>query len=148
MDKLTPEQRHKNMQHIRSKDTRIELMLRKRLWRKGYRYRKNYKKLPGKPDIVLTKYHIVIFCDSDFFHGKDWDSKKRNLSKGENGNYWIHKISRNMERDHEIDLMLRNMGWRVLHFWSSEILKDLDGCIKAIEEAVLEEKIVSYEHED
>ena len=146
MDKMTPEQRRKNMQHIRSKDTQIELMLRKKLWEKGYRYRKNYKKLPGKPDIVLTKYNIVIFCDSDFFHGKDWDSKKKKLSKGENGTYWIRKITRNMERDHEIDLKLRNMGWRVLHFWSSEISKDLDGCVKAIDEAVLEERVVYSEH--
>ena len=71
-DVLTPEQRRKNMQHIHSKNTKIEVILRKALWKKGYRYRKNYKELPGKPDIVLTKYKIAIFCDSEFFHGKDW----------------------------------------------------------------------------
>ena len=68
-DVLTPEQRRKNMQHIKSNDTKIEVLLRKALWNKGYRYRKNYKKLPGKPDIVLTKYKIAIFCDGEFFHG-------------------------------------------------------------------------------
>ena len=75
MDNLTVKQRRKNMQHIKSKDTSIELKLRKKLWSKGYRYRKNVNNLPGKPDIVLTKYKIVIFCDSEFFHGKDWDQK-------------------------------------------------------------------------
>ena len=73
MDRLTKEQRHRNMSNIKNKDTSIELKLRKALWEKGYRYRKNYNKLPGKPDIVLTKYRIAIFCDSEFFHGKDWE---------------------------------------------------------------------------
>ena len=76
MDNHTPEQRRKNMQAIRAKDTKIECILRKRLWDMGYRYRKNYKKLIGKPDIVLTKYKIAIFCDSEFWHGKDWDVRK------------------------------------------------------------------------
>ena len=76
MDVLTKEQRRKNMQNIRSKDTKIEILLRKALWSKGYRYRKNYKKLPGNPDIVLTKYKIAIFCDGEFFHGKDWEKLK------------------------------------------------------------------------
>ena len=76
LDRLTKEQRHKNMKNIKSKDTSIELRLRKELWKRGYRYRKNYAELPGKPDIVLTKYKIVIFCDSEFFHGKDWEVLK------------------------------------------------------------------------
>ena len=79
MDRLTKEQRHKNMKNIKSKDTSIELKLRKELWKRGYRYRKNYAGLPGKPDIVLTKYKIVIFCDSEFFHGKDWEVLKPQL---------------------------------------------------------------------
>ena len=77
MDRLTKEQRHRNMSNIKNKDTSIELKLRKALWKKGYRYRKNYNKLPGKPDIVLTKYRIVIFCDSEFFPGKDWEKLSR-----------------------------------------------------------------------
>ena len=82
MDNLTPDQRKKNMQHIRSDNTKIETILRKALWDKGYRYRKNYKELPGKPDIVLTKYKIAIFCDGEFFHGKDWEVLKPRLEKG------------------------------------------------------------------
>ena len=99
MDVLTPEQRRKNMQHIKSKDTTIEVALRRALWKKGYRYRKNYKKLPGKPDIVLTKYKIAIFCDSEFFHGKDWKIKKSKLLNSKNSEYWISKIEKNMKRD-------------------------------------------------
>ena len=72
MDVLSKEQRSKNMRNIKSRDTKIEVTLRKALWKKGYRYRKNYSLLPGKPDIVLTKYKIAIFCDGEFFHGKDW----------------------------------------------------------------------------
>ena len=82
MDRLTKEQRHKNMKNIKSKDTGIEVTLRKALWKKGYRYRKNDKKLPGRPDIVLPKYQIAIFCDSEFFHGKDWDNLKLQLERG------------------------------------------------------------------
>ena len=84
MDNLTNEQRRKNMQRIHSKDTSIELILRKALWRKGYRYRKNYKILPGSPDIAITKYQIAIFCDSEFFHGKDWEKLRLRLENGSN----------------------------------------------------------------
>lgn len=96
----------KNMSKIHSKDTSIELLLRKALWHKGYRYRKNYKVLPGSPDIVLTKYKIAIFCDSEFFHGKDWDSLKTRLEKGKNPEFWINKIERNRNRDYENDKKL------------------------------------------
>ena len=91
-----------NMRKIHSKDTSIELLLRKALWHKGYRYRKNYKALPGSPDIVLTKYKIAIFCDSEFFHGKDWEILKLRLEKGKNPDFWIKKIERNRNRDYEI----------------------------------------------
>lgn len=135
-DVLTKEQRHKNMKNIRSKDTSIELVLRKALWRKGYRYRKNYKLLPGRPDIVLTKYKIVIFCDSEFFHGKDWKVLKPRLEKGDNGEFWINKISRNMERDNEIDKRLLFEGWTVIRFWGSDIKKRTDECVKVVEETI------------
>ena len=102
MDNLTKEQRRKNMQHIKARDTSIEVKLRKSLWSRGYRYRKNYDGLPGKPDIVLTKYKVAIFCDSEFFHGKDWEVLKPRLEKSNNSQYWISKISRNRERDDEI----------------------------------------------
>ncbi len=86
-----PEIVSKNMRKIHSKDTSIEVQLRKALWHKGYRYRKNYKALPGSPDIVLTKYKIAIFCDSEFFHGKDWEILKLRLEKGKNPEYWIKR---------------------------------------------------------
>ena len=141
MDNLTKEQRHKNMQHIRSKDTTIEVLLRKSLWKKGYRYRKNYDKLPGKPDIAITKYKIVIFCDGEFFHGKDWEVLKPRLERGNNSEYWIKKISRNMERDDEINKQLLFEGWTVIRFWGNDIKKNIDECVRVVEEVIFEEQI-------
>ena len=116
VDNLTQKQRRKNMQHIRSKDTSIEIVLRKKLWEKGYRYRKNLSNLPGKPDIVLTKYKIAVFCDGEFFHGKDWEILKPKLEKSKNSDYWIRKISRNIERDDEVNKELLFQGWTVIRF--------------------------------
>lgn len=126
------------MSRIRGKDTSIEVTLRKALWNKGYRYRKNYKKLPGKPDIVLTKYRIAIFCDSEFFHGKDWDIRKPKLEKGRNPDYWVKKIECNMQRDEEKDKELNFMGWTVIHFWGKDILKNTEECIRVIEETIFD----------
>ena len=133
-DVLTKEQRKKNMQAIRSKDTTIELALRKALWKKGIRYRKNYKGLIGKPDIVITKYRIVVFCDSDFWHGYDWDNRKSRIKS--NQEYWIPKIERNMKRDKEVTAVLVEQGWIVLRFWEHSIRKNLESCLDDIEEAV------------
>ena len=138
---LTPEQRHRNMSAIRSRDTSIELILRKALWHRGFRYRKNYKELPGTPDIAITKHRIAIFCDSEFFHGKDWDQLKLRLENGSNSTYWIKKITRNMERDSENEKALRFRDWTVLRFWGEDIRKHTDECIRAVEEAVFELKI-------
>ena len=135
-DNLTKEQRHKNMSHIKSKDTSIEVKLRKALWSRGYRYRKNYNELPGKPDIAITKYRIAIFCDSEFFHGKDWEVLKPRLQKGDNAEYWIPKIQRNRERDDEINKKLLFLGWTVIRFWGRDIMKKTDECVKVIEETI------------
>ena len=124
-----------NMRKIHSKDTAIELLLRKALWHKGYRYRKNYKALPGSPDIVLTKYKIAIFCDSEFFHGKDWEILKLRLEKGKNPDFWVKKIERNRNRDYENDKKLLFLGYTVLHFWGQDISKHTDECLQALEEA-------------
>ena len=148
MDNLTKEQRHKNMKNIKSKDTRIEVKLRKALWHRGYRYRKNYDKLPGKPDIVLTKYKIAIFCDGEFFHGKDWQAQKCRLQKSNNSEYWIKKISRNIERDNEVDRQLLFMGWNIIRFWGKDILKDTERCIKEIEELIFDITIDNLYNED
>lgn len=130
-----------NMRKIHSKDTSIELLLRKTLWKKGYRYRKNYKALPGTPDIALTKYKIAIFCDSEFFHGKDWDVLKLRLEKGNNPEFWIKKIERNRTRDWENDKKLLYLGYTVIHFWGHDILKHPDQCLQVIEEAIWDNEL-------
>ena len=148
MDNLTPEQRKKNMQNIRNKDTSIEMKLRKALWAKGYRYRKNYKKLPGKPDIAITKYKIAIFCDSEFFHGKDWEILKPRLEKGNNSEYWVSKITRNQRRDDEVNKELLFQGWTVIRFWGKDILKNVDECVKVIDEMIFELSIDASSEKD
>ena len=149
-DVLTKEQRHKNMQRIRGKDTKAEIVLKKALWHKGYRYRKNYKLLPGKPDIVLTKYKLCIFIDSEFFHGKGFESDykstkysslREQLESSNNSEFWLKKIQRNMERDREVDAELHGMGWSVIRLWSKEVLNDTEGCIKSIEELIFHIRI-------
>lgn len=129
-----------NMRKIHSKDTSIELLLRKALWHKGYRYRKNYKALPGSPDIVLTKYKIAIFCDSEFFHGKDWEILKLRLENWKNPDFWIKKIERNRNRNYENDKKLLFLGYTVLHFWGQDISKHTDECLQTIEEAIWDTK--------
>lgn len=142
MDVLTKEQRHKAMSNIRSKDTSIEIKLRKALWHKGYRYRKNYDKLPGKPDIALTKYKIAIFCDSEFFHGKDWYTVLQpRLHRGKNAEFWEKKIKRNMERDEENNKELLYLGWTVIRFWGDEIARDTESCVAVIDECIFEQKM-------
>ena len=137
----TTERTSRKMSKIRGKNTKIEVVLRKALWDRGYRYRKNYKAIPGCPDIVITKYHIAIFCDGEFFHGKDWEVLKPKLKQGKNPDYWIKKIERNRSRDKEKDAQLLFLGWTVIHFWGKDILKKTDECIKVIEEAILDAKL-------
>ena len=141
MDKLTPEQLKKNMRSIKEKDTSIEMILRKALWKKGYHYRKNYKNLPGTPDIALTKYKIAIFCDGEFFHGKDWEVLKPRLEQGKNPEYWVKKIQRNIDRDDEKDKELLFQGWTVIHFWGKDIITNTDECVRVIEETILDIKL-------
>lgn len=141
---------HKTMKKLKSNDTSIETILRKELWKRGYRFRKNDAQLPGKPDIVLTKYKIVIFCDGEFFHGKDWEVRKPVLAQGNNGDYWVKKISRNRERDEETNKLLSFLGWTVIRFWGNDIKKHTDECIRVIEEAIFDKKMSSVfmEEED
>ena len=145
MDDLTKEQRKKTMSLIRSKDTQIEIMLRKALWKKGYRYRKNVNTIFGKPDIVLPKYKIAIFCDSEFFHGKDWDQLSARILKGDNSSYWYSKIQRNINRDMEVDRTLHGEGWKVIRFWGSDIKKNLAECVRTVDEADQEIKMLALE---
>lgn len=123
----TTKQKSENMKAVKSVDTKIEVKLRLALWHKGIRYRKNFKIYSCKPDIVLTKYKIAIFCDGDFWHGKE----DPNIVK-HNKKFWVEKIKRNMERDLENTIELRDNGWVVLRFWESDIEKNLTECVEMI----------------
>ena len=127
------------MSRIRSKDTSIEITFRKALWRSGIRYRKNYNALPGKPDVAITKHRIAVFCDGEFWHGKDWNSAKDKLQTRRD--YWVQKIERNIDRDNAIEKRLARLGWTVLRFWGKDIEKNLDLCIAEVKEAILQAKV-------
>lgn len=137
-EKLNISKNSWNMKYIHSKNTKIEVILRKALWNAGFRYRKNYDKLPGKPDIALTKYKIAIFCDGEFFHGKDWEVLKPKLEKGNNPDFWIKKITRNQQRDDEVNKQLLFMGWTVIRFLGNEIKKNPEQCVKVVEETIFD----------
>ena len=135
MDKLTPEQRHKNMQAVKSKDTQIELKLRQELWKRGLRYRKNTKSVFGHPDIAFISKKVAVFCDSEFWHGYDWERRKSDIKS--NKDFWISKIERNMARDEEVNEYLISHGWTVMRFWGKQIEKDAAGCADMIEKEVI-----------
>jgi DNA mismatch endonuclease (patch repair protein) len=134
MDKHTPEQRRKNMQAVRNKDSKIEVALRLALYHKGYRYRKNSTSVFGHPDIVFTRLKIAIFCDSEMWHGFDWEQLKSDFKSRQD--FWIPKIERNMGRDREVNAELTKQGWLVLRFWGKRIQKNLDEVVAEIEEAI------------
>ncbi len=130
----TPETR-KRMSKVKLKGGKAETLLAKALWHKGYRYRKNEKRLPGSPDIALFKYHIAIFVDGEFWHGKDWETRRVRLKR--NREYWIEKIEENMARDLRNDRLLMQLGWTPLHFWEKEVMKNLSACVDEVEETIL-----------
>lgn len=134
MDNHTKEQRRKNMQAVKNKDSEIELLLRKELWSRGLRYQKNSKKVFGKPDIVFIGKKVAVFCDSEFWHGYDWENKKNEIKSRRE--FWIPKIERNMQRDVEVTTRLTQEGWTVLRFWGNEINHYLKSCADIIETAV------------
>ena len=135
MDTLNPDQRRRNMQAIKACETKSEVVLRKALWKKGYRYRKNDKTLIGKPDIVFRSLKIAIFIDGEFWHGKNWRQKKEKISK--NREYWIKKIERNIARDKETQAILQLAGWTVMRFWHKEVIQQLQKCIEQVEIVIL-----------
>ena len=116
----------------KKKDTTCESLVRQRLWAAGLRFRKNYSGLPGCPDIVFTRPKLAIFCDGDFWHGKDWKVRRRKLGRGTNSDYWLAKIKRNIERDRKTTRQLQEMGWKVMRFWESQILADPSGVAQEI----------------
>jgi DNA mismatch endonuclease (patch repair protein) len=125
-----------NMRQVKNKDSKIELLLRKELWSRGLRYRKNVKKVFGHPDIAFIGKKIAVFCDSEFWHGYDWKNRKADIKS--NQDFWITKIERNMQRDIEVTETLRKDGWIVLRFWGKEIQKQTEKCADIIQKAVEE----------
>lgn len=136
MDRHTPEQRHKNMKAIRNKDSEIERILRRELWNRGLRYRKNVKKVFGHPDIAFIGKKIAVFCDSEFWHGYDWENRKNDIKSRRD--FWIPKIERNIERDKEVTETLISDGWMVLRFWGRDIKKNPGEIAERIEKAFSE----------
>ena len=134
MDRHTPEQRRKNMQAVKNKDSKIEVILRKELWNRGLRYRKNSSKVFGKPDIVFIGKKVAVFCDSEFWHGYAWEITQDEFQSKRD--FWIPKIERNMERDAEVTAKLESEGWTVIRFWGNEIKKNTAQCADIIEKAV------------
>ena len=136
MDKLAPEQRAKNMRAVKNKDSEIELLLRRCLWEKGLRYRKNVKSVYGHPDIAFIGKKVAVFCDSEFWHGFDWENKQNEIKSRRD--FWIPKIERNIQRDAEVNRKLQAEGWLVLRFWGKEIKTDVVSCadlvVKCLEE--------------
>ena len=126
----TDEATSKRMSNVNLKGGTDEKAIAKALWHRGIRYRLNYKKLPGSPDIAITKSKIAIFVDGEFWHGYDWDNRKEKLNR--NRDYWIAKIEENIKRDIRVDSHLKEMGWTPVHFWSKDVKKDLKKCIDVI----------------
>ncbi len=136
MSAKTKEQISLNMSRVKNKDSDIELKLRKELWSRGLRYQKNCKDVFGKPDIVFKGKKVAVFCDSEFWHGYDWENRKHDFKSHQE--FWIPKIERNIERDKEVTARLEEMGWTVIRFWGREIKKNCYECAEKIEEKVRE----------
>jgi DNA mismatch endonuclease Vsr len=134
MDRLNKEQRRKNMQAVKSSGSKIEMMLSRALFAKGYRYRKNDESVFGKPDISFKKYKVAVFVDGEFWHGKDWKKRKYDLKS--NQEFWIRKIESNIRRDRIVRKRLEQGGWVVHRFWGKEIEEKLQFCIKKIETSI------------
>lgn len=132
--------------HSRSKranrrdNTEPELMMRKAIWRSGLRYRINVVQLPGKPDIVFGPSKVVVFCDGDFWHGRDLLERRVKLAKGWNGDYWVAKIERNVERDLAVNQALADGGWLVLRFWETDIRQSLDSVVDEVKRVVADRR--------
>lgn len=135
MDNHTPEQRQRNMRAVKSKGSKIETMLQKELWHRGLHYRKNAKNVYGKPDIAFIGKKVAVFCDSEFFHGFDWENKQNEIKS--NRDFWLPKIEKNIERDIEVTNKLKSEGWTVIRFWGKDIKNNLKECADIIESALV-----------
>lgn len=118
------------------RDTRPELELRRLLWAQGLRYRKNVTFLAGAPDLVFLKQRVVVFCDGDFWHGRDWPSRRRKLARGANSEYWLAKIASNMQRDVRVTASLRADGWTVVRVWERDVKHNLQSVLEQVLQAL------------
>jgi len=141
-DVHSKEVRSFNMSRIRSKGTKIEIMLAKVLWNRNIRYRKNDKTVFGKPDFVFKGIKLAVFCDSEFWHGKDYDTLCDRI--GTNKDFWIQKIERNINRDLLVNQTLKNQNWTVLRFWEKQIKKDISFVADSIENEIKRLKQIPY----
>ena len=130
----TDEATSKRMANVKLKRGETEVALASKLWAKGFRYRLNYKKLPGSPDIAILKYNIAVFVDGEFWHGFEWETRKPKLKR--NREYWIEKIEENIDRDKRVEDQLTSIGWTPIRFWSKEVKADTDKCIEKIENLI------------
>ena len=130
----TTESISKRMANVSLKGGKAETALAKALWHEGIRYRKNYRKVPGSPDIAITKYKVAVFVDGEFWHGQNWEERKTKLKS--NREYWIEKIEENIARDKKNDKLLEEMGWTSIHFWEKEINKNLERCVHKVVDIV------------
>ncbi|MGC1472266.1 MAG: very short patch repair endonuclease [Psychroserpens sp.] len=126
----TTKKRSKMMSKIRGKNTKPEMLFRRALWAKGVRYRVDSKSLPGRPDLSIKKYKLAIFIDGEFWHGYNWDERKKTLKS--NREFWIPKIERNMQRDREVNAQLEDLDFTVFRFWETEIKTNLKTCINDV----------------
>ena len=129
----TPETRAR-MAKVHLKNGKAEQLLAKELWHSGLRYRKNFKGLPGSPDIALTKQKVAIFIDGEFWHGQNWDERKQKLQR--NRDYWIEKIEENISRDRKVDAQLQSLGWTVIRFWEKDVFKHTSECLQNVFETL------------
>lgn len=119
------------------RDTKPELLLRRALWAVGLRYRKHASDVPGNPDVIFRTARVVVFCDGDFWHGRDWPVLQEQLRRRHNAEYWIAKIGRNRERDALQTSQLTEEGWLVLRFWEKDIIREPAAIAAVVREAVL-----------
>lgn len=127
----TTRKRSYNMSRVKAKNSKPEMILRRAMWTRNIRYRLHDKSLPGKPDIVIKKYRLVIFVDGEFWHGYNWEERQKQIKT--NRDFWIPKIERNMQKDRQTNRILTDMGYTVFRFWSREILKELPKVMNQIE---------------
>lgn len=138
MDVLTKEQRRRNMQAIKASGTEIEKTLRKALSQEGFCYRLNARNVLGKPDIVFVREKVAIFCDSEFWHGKNWPKEKKRI--GTNTKFWHEKIENNIRRDKKVNRGLKREGWIVIRFWGKDVRKYTDKCVLKVKKVLCARK--------